>query len=303
MDAELGFYRNRGSSLKNTHTKAKDLLVGKEGLFSIQLPALPNLPSTVGTSLTFAGLKLTFLALPCSSPETAGWLLKPCLTFSAVSSSCGGRTVSSARHGLSAPTAAVAIPTVGAEPGEARLLPRPPPALATRHRPGQCRDTGTAAPRPGQRPLASGSRRDVPLAQAPALAPLTRRFLRAGPGTAVPLPGSPQHARPSHLLLLGVLRVHVGRAEARALERAVLVAEDAEGRHGGPAGRERPGHNKGRRGCPRLRAAPGQVGAAEAGPKEYGASRVYSRGIRASPERPECCRRMTKIDGDTRVML
>lgn len=36
---------------------------------------------------TFEGLKLTFLALPCSSPDTAGWLLNPCFTFSAVSSS------------------------------------------------------------------------------------------------------------------------------------------------------------------------------------------------------------------------
>lgn len=40
-----------------------------------------------GLALTLAGLKLTFLALPCSSPETAGWLLKPCFTFRAVSSS------------------------------------------------------------------------------------------------------------------------------------------------------------------------------------------------------------------------
>ncbi len=38
-------------------------------------------------NLTFEGLKLTFLALPCSSPETAGWLLNPCLTFNAVNSS------------------------------------------------------------------------------------------------------------------------------------------------------------------------------------------------------------------------
>lgn len=37
--------------------------------------------------ITFEGLKLTFLALPCSSPETAGWLLNPCFTFSAVNSS------------------------------------------------------------------------------------------------------------------------------------------------------------------------------------------------------------------------
>lgn len=37
--------------------------------------------------LTLEGLKLTFLALPCSSPDTAGWLLNPCLTFSAVNSS------------------------------------------------------------------------------------------------------------------------------------------------------------------------------------------------------------------------
>lgn len=45
-----------------------------------------------------AGLKLTFLALPCSSPETAGWLLKPCLTFRAVSSSCKGGGRRSACH-------------------------------------------------------------------------------------------------------------------------------------------------------------------------------------------------------------
>lgn len=41
-----------------------------------------------GEALTLEGLKLTFLAVPCSSPETAGWLLKPCFTFRAVSSSC-----------------------------------------------------------------------------------------------------------------------------------------------------------------------------------------------------------------------
>lgn len=52
-------------------------------------PAQPrDLPGGVlQQALTLAGLKLTFLALPCSSPETAGWLLKPCLTFRAVSSS------------------------------------------------------------------------------------------------------------------------------------------------------------------------------------------------------------------------
>lgn len=37
--------------------------------------------------VTFEGLKLTFLALPCSSPDTAGWLLNPCFTFRAVNSS------------------------------------------------------------------------------------------------------------------------------------------------------------------------------------------------------------------------
>lgn len=45
-----------------------------------------------------------------------------------------------------------------------------------------------------------------------------------------------------------------------------------------------------------LRAAPGQVGAAEAGTKEYGEPR-------ALPERTECCRRVTEIDEDTRVLL
>lgn len=38
-------------------------------------------------AVTLEGLKLTFLALPCSSPDTAGWLLNPCFTFSAVNSS------------------------------------------------------------------------------------------------------------------------------------------------------------------------------------------------------------------------
>lgn len=38
-------------------------------------------------AITLEGLKLTFLALPCSSPDTAGWLLNPCFTFNAVNSS------------------------------------------------------------------------------------------------------------------------------------------------------------------------------------------------------------------------
>lgn len=129
-----------------------------------------------------------------------------------------------------------------------------------------------------------------PLAQLPALAPLTRRFLSSGPGTAVLHPGSPQHARPPHLLLLGVLRVHVGRAEARALERAVLVAEDAEGRHGGPAGRGRPGHNKGRRGRPRLRA---ERCAGAGRRRRSGAERV-----RRGPNVAEEARMLPKSDGN-----
>lgn len=115
------------------------------------------------------------------------------------------------------------------------------------------RDRGS--PEPAGAPHPRGPGGTAPPRPAPGPAPLTRRSLRSGPGTAVQHPGSPQHGRPPHLLLLGVLRVHVRRAEARALERAVLVAEDAEGRHGGPAGRGRPGHNKGRRGRPRLRPA------------------------------------------------
>lgn len=43
---------------------------------------------TENPCLTFEALMTIFLADPCSSPEKAGWLLKPCFTFTAVSSSC-----------------------------------------------------------------------------------------------------------------------------------------------------------------------------------------------------------------------
>jgi hypothetical protein len=39
-------------------------------------------------NVTLDGLITMFLAEPCSSPVKAGWLLNPCFTFTAVSSSC-----------------------------------------------------------------------------------------------------------------------------------------------------------------------------------------------------------------------
>lgn len=180
---------SRGSSQTRRHTRAAPS----------PAPAQPR-----GLALTLAGLKLTFLALPCSSPETAGWLLKPCFTFRAVSSSCGGRD-----EGRSA-------------------LTRPGPD-----------------PRPGPEGLPR-----------PAASP------------------------PPHLLLLGVLRVHVGRAEARAFERTVLVAEDAEGRHTGRAGPAGPRQGTPGRPTMRLRR-----------PTEGGKKRAPPESPEAVPRKGEECRK------------
>lgn len=79
----------------------------------------------------------------------------------------------------------------------------------------------------------------------PAGAPFQRRRRRASPpwtpqGALPPAPAPPPRGPQPHLFLLGVLRVHVRRPQARPLEGPVLVAEDAEGRHGerGGAGGE-----------------------------------------------------------------
>lgn len=195
-------------------------------------------------ALTFAGLKLTFLALPCSSPETAGWLLKPCLTFRAVSSSWGGKDD---QQGPARPLHAkrprlLSPPRRLSQRGDRTRGPnRPPPGP-------RCQDTGTAGPSARPDPPQAGA----PAGRAPhARPPRGRRapYPHPSPGASSqpaparqprtpgpPAPRVPPHARPPHLLLLGVLRVDVRRAEARALERAVLVAEDAEGRHPRPAG-------------------------------------------------------------------
>lgn len=72
----------------------------------------------------------------------------------------------------------------------------------------------------------------------------------------------------------------------------MLVAEDAEGRHGGPAGRGRPGHNKGRRGRPRLRPAR----CAGAG----GRRRSWAEGARRVPSVVEETRVLPKNAGNRR---
>lgn len=158
--------------------------------------------------------------------------------------------------------------------------PRPPlPSSA----PGERWDTGTAAPPSPARPPTHNPG-DGPLT------PSRRRGRRAVPGASSP--PAPHPASAPHLLLLGVLRVDVGRAEARALERTVLVAEDAEGRHPEPAGgQRRPGHNKGRR---RMRTAPER-------PERGAGVTGGAEGSRSGPSRAEEGRRDPSAAGRARA--
>lgn len=114
-------------------------------------------------------------------------------------------------------------------------------------------------------------------------------ILRGNEGRSAPGPDPPPRPRgaapprglpPPHLLLLGVLRVHVGRAEARALERAVLVAEDAEGSHPGRAGPAGP-----------QQGAPGRPPLRLRRPTASGERRAAPESPEAEPREGEECRR------------
>lgn len=158
----------------------------------------------------------------------------------------GGRTISRAQQGPSMPNARGFCPRHGGsasvETGQGNG-PRSQPASPRPSLPGHGKreSLGQARPPPSRgsggtgpsRPATTGTQGSLPPPQPPRAAPGPPH---SQPRHGNPAPRLPPHARPPHLLLLGVLRVDVRRAEARALERAVLVAEDAEGRHPRPAG-------------------------------------------------------------------